>query len=435
MSHQRIRTGTTRDSYLLPEVDFQASSAVRAGDLVFLGGATGLTIDGDDFVGRGNPAAQAENAMEVVRTLLEDVGASLDDICKVTTYVTDHASRNDVYSVLATHLTGVYPCSTGLVVPALAQPELDFEIDVFAVVAPEGRPHQRIRRFNKNTPQATDPSFPGLDLGLSRAVRAGNMLFLQGQTGRPIDNRTIEEGFVGRGDPVAQADTAMKNVAQLLDDAGSRMEDVCKVTVYVKDHAVRELVYPVLAEHLRGVNPVSTGLVVSQFGLPEVEFEIEVHAVIPSQLPRAGGGPSVTSHERIRPINTNTPEGRDPRFPKLDYGLSRAVRAGEVVYLQGQTGRTFDGGFVGEGDPAAQANQAMRNVKRLLDEAGARMEDICKITTYVKDHSYRELVYPVLADHLKGVFPCSTGVVVSTFGHPSVDFEIDVFAALNGDRA
>ena len=34
--------------------------------------------------------------------------------------------------------------------------------------------------------------------------------------------------------------------------------------------------------------------------------------------------------------------------------------------------------------------------------------------------------------YLKGVFPCSTGVVVSTFGHPLVDFEIDVFAVMNG---
>ena len=62
MSHQRIRKGTTKDGYLLPDLDFQASKAVRAGNLVFLTGATGLTLDGKGFVGKGDPAAQAEEA-------------------------------------------------------------------------------------------------------------------------------------------------------------------------------------------------------------------------------------------------------------------------------------------------------------------------------------------------------------------------------------
>ena len=136
------------------------------------------------------------------------------------------------------------------------------------------------------------------------------------------------------------------------------------------------------------------------------------------------------SHQRIQKINTKG----DPLFPDLDFGLSRAVRAGQLVFLQGQTGRTLDGGFVGKGDPAAQADNAMNCVKILLEEAGARMEDICKLTTFVKDHSYRELVYPVLAKHLEGVYPVSTGLVVTTFGHPDVDFEIDVFAVIPDDR-
>ena len=140
------------------------------------------------------------------------------------------------------------------------------------------------------------------------------------------------------------------------------------------------------------------------------------------------------SHQRFQLINTNDPTGKDDRFPGLDFGLSRAVRAGNLVFLQGQTGRTFDGGFVGKGDPAAQADNAMRCVKTLLEEAGARMEDICKITTYVKRHSDRALVYPVLAEHLTGVNPVSTGLVVTRFGHDDVDFEIDVFAVIPEDR-
>jgi enamine deaminase RidA (YjgF/YER057c/UK114 family) len=135
MPHQRFRKGNTRDSYHFSELDFDASKAVRAGDLVFLQGQTGITLDGKGFVGEGDPAAQAENAMQCVKTLLDDAGASMEDICKITTYVTEHSYRALVYPVIARHLKGVHVVSTGLVIKELARPEIVFEIDVFAVVS------------------------------------------------------------------------------------------------------------------------------------------------------------------------------------------------------------------------------------------------------------------------------------------------------------
>ena len=138
------------------------------------------------------------------------------------------------------------------------------------------------------------------------------------------------------------------------------------------------------------------------------------------------------AHQRIL---TKTSKGGDI-FPDIDYRTSKAVRAGNMVFVEGQTGLTMDGmSFIGEGDPAAQADNAMRNVKVILEAAGARMEDICKITTYVTDAAYRDLVYPVLARHLPAVYPCSTGVVVKALGKPYADFEIDVFAVIPDERA
>ena len=138
------------------------------------------------------------------------------------------------------------------------------------------------------------------------------------------------------------------------------------------------------------------------------------------------------AHQRIMP---KTSKGGNI-FPDIDYRTCKAVRAGNLVFVEGQTGLTMDGsGFVGEGDPAAQADNAMKNVKIILEAAGARMEDICKITTYVTDASYRDLVYPVLAQHMPDVHPCSTGVVISALGKPYADFEIDVFAVIPDERA
>lgn len=138
------------------------------------------------------------------------------------------------------------------------------------------------------------------------------------------------------------------------------------------------------------------------------------------------------AHQRILPKSS---KGGNI-FPDIDYRTCKAVRAGNLVFVEGQTGLTMDNtSFVGEGDPAAQADNAMKNVKTILEAAGARMEDICKITTYVTDISYRDLVYPVLAKHMPDVHPCSTGVVVKALGKPYADFEIDVFAVIPDDRA
>jgi enamine deaminase RidA (YjgF/YER057c/UK114 family) len=106
------------------------------------------------------------------------------------------------------------------------------------------------------------------------------------------------------------------------------------------------------------------------------------------------------------------------------------VRAGNFIFLRGQTGFTLDHKFVGKGDAAAQADQAMKNVKALLEEAGAKMEHICKITTYITDRAYRKPVYAVVGRHLKGVFPCGTGLIVSGLATPDMLVEIDIEAVI-----
>jgi enamine deaminase RidA (YjgF/YER057c/UK114 family) len=107
-----------------------------------------------------------------------------------------------------------------------------------------------------------------------------------------------------------------------------------------------------------------------------------------------------------------------------------AVRAGKRVYLSGQTGTTLDGEFTGEGDPGAQAEQAMANIEMLLNEAGATLNDICKITTYIGDCAYRNDVYNVMGRWLKGVHPVGTGLIVNGFASPRILVEIDVEAEI-----
>jgi enamine deaminase RidA (YjgF/YER057c/UK114 family) len=138
------------------------------------------------------------------------------------------------------------------------------------------------------------------------------------------------------------------------------------------------------------------------------------------------------SHHRLRKFNTKK------TYPEqsLDNDLCMSVRAsGTHVFLRGQVGQDLQGRMVGAGDPAAQAEQAMANVKTLLEEQGARLEDICKITVYITDRAYREPVYRVIGKWLKGVFPVSTGLIVQGLARPEWVMEIDVWAVIPEERA
>jgi enamine deaminase RidA (YjgF/YER057c/UK114 family) len=136
------------------------------------------------------------------------------------------------------------------------------------------------------------------------------------------------------------------------------------------------------------------------------------------------------SHTRLRKFNTKK------TYPEqtLDNDLSMSVRAGNTIFLRGQVGQALDGSMVGVGDAAAQSEQAMRNVRQLLEEQGGKLADICKIVIYITDPRYREAVYKVVGKWLKGVYPVSTGLVVQGLARPEWVMEIDAYAVIPESR-
>ena len=139
----------------------------------------------------------------------------------------------------------------------------------------------------------------------------------------------------------------------------------------------------------------------------------------------------MTTHRRIRPFNT-----RDT-YPeqKLDNDLCQAVVAGNMVFVRGQVGQDLETReSVGTGDAAAQTERAMANIDELLREAGSELGDICRIVVYLTDPRLRDAVYPVIGRWLKGVFPVSTGVVVSALARPEWVVEVEVTAVIPEDR-
>lgn len=136
----------------------------------------------------------------------------------------------------------------------------------------------------------------------------------------------------------------------------------------------------------------------------------------------------MTVHKRVRPFNTKA------TYPEqnLDNDLCQTVVArGTMVFVRGQIGQDLESSeSVAIGDAAGQTEKAMANIATLLEEAGSRLEHICKITIYIVDPRYREAVYRVVGKWLKGVFPVSTGIVVSALARPEWLVEVDAIAVI-----
>jgi enamine deaminase RidA (YjgF/YER057c/UK114 family) len=140
MPHRRHRPHNVRDQHAERNIQSDMCSAVDSGERVFVRGQVGYTIHATDrkLVGPGDPAAQADQAMKNVRQLLEELGARLEDICKVKVWVIDRAFLEPVMNVVGRHLKGTHPVYSEIIVDGLARPEMLVEIDVEVVRSAAG---------------------------------------------------------------------------------------------------------------------------------------------------------------------------------------------------------------------------------------------------------------------------------------------------------
>jgi enamine deaminase RidA (YjgF/YER057c/UK114 family) len=126
---------------------------------------------------------------------------------------------------------------------------------------------------------------------------------------------------------------------------------------------------------------------------------------------------------------------RDHMKPLLEpFGLSEASVTGQMIYLGGQTGLDESHHVVG-GGIKAQALQAFRNIKEVIEAAGGRAENIVHLTWYMVEDG-RTLMEDAVdiaaaqAEILPGLAPPSTAMRVAALLTPEILIEIQTVAAL-----
>lgn len=129
----------------------------------------------------------------------------------------------------------------------------------------------------------------------------------------------------------------------------------------------------------------------------------------------------------------NPPRMAPPLGP---YSLvTEAPAGGRLVFCSGAIALDGDGAVVGRGDMRAQTRQVMENLAVALESAGARFDDVVKITTYVTDVSRYADLAAVRAEYLREPYPASTMVEVAGLMLSELLVEIEAVAVVHDDRA
>jgi enamine deaminase RidA (YjgF/YER057c/UK114 family) len=101
--------------------------------------------------------------------------------------------------------------------------------------------------------------------------------------------------------------------------------------------------------------------------------------------------------------------------------------AGQVAYDRQGSGRKL----VGQGDPAAQARQAIENVRTLLREAGGDLADVVEMTAYVTDVAHAEAMGRVAQEYFRDPLPAMSLIGVKELARPEFLVELRVIAAID----
>ena len=110
------------------------SSAVVAGNTIYLAGAVSGRDASGNVIGRGDIEAQTVAVFESLKETLASAGATFADLTKITVFATKLDYRAKIGQVRARYIPEAPPASTFVVVASLADPDFLVEIEGIAVI-------------------------------------------------------------------------------------------------------------------------------------------------------------------------------------------------------------------------------------------------------------------------------------------------------------
>jgi reactive intermediate/imine deaminase len=221
----------------------------------------------------------------------------------------------------------------------------------------------------------------------------------------PVDPAT---GALVAGGVKAQAEQCFKNIKAIVESIDHVMEDVVRITIFLKDIADVEAVNSVYAGFFPGYVPVLTTVAVAALPMGAL---VQVEALVSNgegtipQAPQAGDLVKTVRNTENAPVSALSAQ---------TVAFSHYNNLSAQLPIDPKTGKLVAGGVI------EQAVQCLKNIKAILESIDVPFDDIVKITIFVKNLSDIERVNEVYTTFFPdsaiaravAYFPARTSVAV-----------------------
>lgn len=121
----------------------------------------------------------------------------------------------------------------------------------------------------------------------------------------------------------------------------------------------------------------------------------------------------------------------NPKWPWAEkFPFHLGIKVGDTVYVSGTVAWDPDGNIVGPGDMLAQSRQAFANIREILAEAGASMDDVVKLTAFVTDMDRYGDYSKARSEAFTNKMPASTAVTSPRLLQDGLLVEIEAIAEI-----
>ena len=335
---------------------FPASSAVRAGDLLFISGQVAADADGQ-AVAPGDVRAQAAHVFDAVQALVEEAGGSMDDVVDLVSFHKDIRELGAFAEVAAKYLPTNAPAWTAIGSQGTYEPEQLVNIKAIAHL---GEGEKMV--YNPDRLEFLR-AYP-----MSAGCRKGDLLFISGCVSADAKGTVLAPGDHG-----AQAVHAFDALGSVLEMAGATLDDIVDLLSFHVDP--------------RGMDPASDPVCHQNeiFGATPVEHAASWTAIgttglaIPGLLGEYRAIVDLSGGQRV----ASTPE--TIWWRELPVAGGSMKKGGSLIGVAGQVASAGDGSIVGAGDLAAQTHYDLDQIALILDGFDAGLADVVEIVSFHKD--------------------------------------------------